>query len=238
MTPMEELWEQVSQPADDGQKYITYKTAQDLLFLYANGFVDHRKYTLDAWIKAFDECRQSDGSYKITKQQWLAKESYRYSGPVEEPFDPHRLQERDFTEAEFEAVLKYFVCPSTWINESSIPIILDDLRKRKKLVNGKIRIDPAVKKEIQEVLDKFPSPLRVLQLDVARIRKRGRFKEPVRQKNMTAYVAGIDAQKLASARLNQLAKTKAPVPEETAPQTGGIPLKDLMKKKPRGPGRA
>lgn len=229
MTPLEELWEKVAQPGDDGHKYITYKGEQDLIFLYANGFVDFRKYTAAAWVEAFTESKQKNGSYRVTREQWLAKEKYRLNEPVGEPFDPGRLKEKEITEAEFAAVLKHFICPSTWIPEANIPNMLEYYRKNKKLANGKIRIDPSIKKEFKDVLEKLPSPLRVLQLDVARVR--GKRKTTG---GKSAYVAGADAQKVAAERLRQLSQTR-PAPKTETAKKEGIPLKEL-KKRPT-PGR-
>ena len=224
MNPMEELWERIAQPAEDGQKQITYKTDQDLVFLYANGFVDFRKYTLADWIKAFDDSKQADGSYQVTRPQWLAKERFRYAGPIGEPFDPQRLKEREYSEEEFAKILKAFVCPSTWIHEQNVPNIVAYFKKKQGL-KGKVRIDKGVKREFQESLDKIPSPLRILQLDVARFSKG----KPAKGGEKTAYQAGADAQRLAAERLAQLARTKeAPA----APlETPAIPLKELKKRK-------
>lgn len=233
MTPMEELWEQVAKPAADGQKQITYKTDQDLLFLYANGFVDFRKFTLADWIKAFDDSKQKDGSYRVTRQQWLAKDKYRFTGAIGEPFDPQRLKEREYTEQEFSQILKLFICPSTWIPEQNIPGLLDYFKKKKKLVDGKIRIDKDVKKEFQESLDKIPSPLRILQLDVARFRRQ-KGAAPAATSG-SGYQAGTDAQKLAASRLAQIAKS-APAPEPEVGKEAGIPLKEIKKRRPT-PGR-
>ncbi len=188
MNPMEQVWEQVAQPDDNGKKCIRYKSDRDLLFLYANGFVDFRKYTLTDWINAFAESRAQNGSYRVTKAQWIAKEKYRLNVPITDPFDPMRLKEREFTEAEFRVVLRRYLCPSTWIPESSIPSILNHYRKQKQLLNGKIKIDKGIKKELQECLERIPSPLRMLQLDVARIRKSGKFKPAVAAR--TGYAVG------------------------------------------------
>lgn len=234
MNPMEELWDKVAQPEKDGQKYISYKNDQDLLFLYANGFVDFRKFSLDDWIRSFQPSKQKDGSYRVTHEQWLEKEKFRFAGAVGEPFDPERLKEREYSEAEFTAVLKHFICPSTWIAETNIPQILDFYRSKNKLVNGKILMDRILKKELEEVLEKVPSPLRILQLDVARVRGRGKLKIEAAPKS--GYVAGQNAQKLAAERLRQLAQTPEK-PAEPIPGIETVPLKELRKKKRPTPGR-
>ncbi|MBI2082900.1 MAG: hypothetical protein HYT76_04960 [Deltaproteobacteria bacterium] len=236
--PMEELWDVVAQESDDGQKYIIYQNQYDLLYLYANGFVDFKKQTLEQWIKAFDDSKQKDGGYKVTKEQWLKKGSYRYSGPIGEPFDPDRLQEREFSEKEFEAVFKQFVCPSTWIPEANIPLILDHYRKQNKLVNGKIRINKEIKNEIRTALEKIPSPLRILQLDIASIQNKGRKGFPIPAATaQTGYVPGMNIQKLAAKGLEQLSR-RAPEPAAPVPEGSTLTLKDLRKKGKKGPARA
>ncbi|MBI2982463.1 MAG: hypothetical protein HYY44_09300 [Deltaproteobacteria bacterium] len=235
--PMEELWEVVSQEDKDGQRSIIYQNQYDLLYLYANGFVDFKKYTLDQWIKAFDDSKEKDGSYKITKDQWLKKAEYRYNGPIGDPFDPDRLQEREFSEKEFEAVFKQFVCPSTWIPEANIPVILDYYRKQNKLVNGKIRINKMIKGEIRQALDRIPSPLRILQLDVASLRNKSRKGFPMpATAPQTGYVPGMNTQKLAAKGLEQLSRRSAPA--APAPSGPTVSLKDLAKKGKKSPSRA
>ncbi len=227
---MEELWEKIAQPGEGGQKYILYQNDFDLLYLYANGFVDFKKYKLDEWVKSFADSRQADGSYKIAKPQWLQKEKYRYNGPIGEPFDPEKLPEKEYAEAEFKQILKEKICGSTWIPESQIPEMLDYFRKQKKLSDGKIRLDKAIKKEFAEVLQKVPSPLRILQLDVAMHRKKGGAASPTT--TASGFIAGIDTQKLAAERLAQLvSKGGPPKVSEAAKETAGISLKDLKRKK-------
>ncbi len=226
--PMEEIWDQVAQTDKDGQKYIRYKGQYDLIFLYANGFVDFRKFPLEEWIGAFADSREPDESYKVTRDQWMAKARFRYSGPVGDPFDPQTLKEREFSEDEFRDIFKQFICPATWIPEGSIPQILDYYRKKGRLVGGKIKMDPELKKDFQEVLEKLPSPLRVLQLDVANIRYRKGFPMPATTP-ATGYVAGQDAQKTAAARLKQLTEPAQGQPAATGGET--VSLKDLKKKK-------
>lgn len=231
MTPMEELWEKTAVTGDDGQKYIIYKGPDDLLYLYACGFVDFRQYKPQEWIESFNDSKLKNGIYLVTKEQWLAKEKYRYTGPVGEPFDPDFLVEKEITEGQFEKIFRYFICPSTWVPIESIPPILEGYRKRKKLVDGKIKIDSELKKEFKRVLEKMPSPLRILQLDVEMIRSgKGRKASPT---GKTQYETGPSVQKVASERLSQILKEHksnlSPLPKEA-----GILLKDLTKKKPKG----
>jgi hypothetical protein len=234
---MEELWETVSQEGKDGTRSINYQGDYDLLYLFANGLVDFKKYTLDDWIKSFVDSKQSDGSYKVSKDQWLAKRKYRYEGPIGEPFDPDQLQEREFTEDEFKAVFIHFICPVTWAPESSIPQILEHYRKNGRLVGGRIRIDKEIKNDLRQALERIPNPLRILQLDVARIqgkRPRGIASEAVTPG--TVFVAGTHAQKVAAAGLNQIIQKGG---AKAAPVEGlTVPLKELQKKRKRPPTRA
>lgn len=235
MTPMEELWEKIASPGPSGEKFIHYKSEYNLVYLYANGFVDFRKYSLKGWIDAFGESRQKDGSFRISRDQWIAKGRYRYDGPIGPLFDPNKLKERDYTEAEFAILLKRSICPATTIPEKNIPAILDHYRKGKKLVDGKIRMDRSLKREIAATLQKIPSPLRQLQLTVALFRKKG----PAAPTAPTApaksgYATGKEAGHLAAERLVRLASGAKPAPA-TKPAAGGIPLKDLRKR--RTPGR-
>ena len=166
MKTFEQIFEKVAKKDASGNRAIHYASDDDLIFIYASGFVDAEKYSLDQWIAAFAESKQKDGSYLITYKQWMAKEPFYYTGPVHEPFDPMKIPEREFTEAEFVDMWRKCIIPSSQSSEAKIPQVLGDLKKQGVLKDGKIMVDEGVKKQIGYFLLAYPSPLRVLEIKI------------------------------------------------------------------------
>ena len=239
MDPMEQLWGKLSSPDDQGEKYIVYKNNYDLVYLYANGFVNAEKYTLDEWLQAFTDSKRKDGSYRLTHKQWLAKKLYRYDGLVDKPFDPNRLKEQEYTEVQFTAVLKKFMVPSTWLTEKSIPQVIKNYQERGKFKDGKILIDRTIKEDFAKMLQFFPSPLRMLQIDVHGLPKG--VKLPTSTATTTSQFSTAPEQAREAARqLEALFQSPIKQSPQEVSSTGSATttsLKDLMKKKRPPAGR-
>ncbi|QQR80567.1 MAG: hypothetical protein IPJ69_14980 [Deltaproteobacteria bacterium] len=227
-----DTWNKVSKPTKDGKRFITFKSVQDLMFLYATGFVDTQKYSFEQWLNAFTSSRQSNGSYLVSKEQWLEKKKYHYSGPVNPPFDPMTIEEKEYTEQEITKLLTQDLIPATSFDKSYVPQVINNLKAQGRLINGKFKIDQNVKKYLTEVIKQYPSPLRVLQVTVHKLlkAKKGDVASAKEELQKSSFFAGASAQQIASSRLSNMvgnAKTTAPIPEEGA----GISLKDLRKKR-------
>ncbi|MDX1402553.1 MAG: hypothetical protein R3245_11575 [Kiloniellales bacterium] len=166
MKTFEQIFEKVAKPDASGNRVIHYASEDDLVFIYASGFVDAKKCSLDEWIAAFDDSKQKDGSYDVTYKQWMAKEKFYYTGPVREPFDAMKIPEKEYTEAEFTDMWRKCIIPSSQSTEEKIPRVLQDLKGQGILKDGKINVDVEVKKQIGNFLLAFPSPLRVLEIKV------------------------------------------------------------------------
>src|SRR3989338_4848154 len=78
------LWKRLAKKNDRGEEFILW-THADLEEMYHNGFVDTDKFTKEQWTKAFQSSRTPEGRYQITKDQWLEKNPFRYSGKVSPP---------------------------------------------------------------------------------------------------------------------------------------------------------
>src|SRR5262249_30757370 len=115
--PMLVIWEKVSQPFPEGRRCIQWRTRADIDYLYDTGFVDTDRYKKEEWIDAFKDSLLPDGSYLITREQWLAKGVYRFSGPTAAPFDPLSLQEGEWEVEEFEKILEEKIFPSTTLSK-------------------------------------------------------------------------------------------------------------------------
>ncbi len=203
------------------------------MFLYASGFVDAQKYSFDQWTDAFASSRQADGSYLINKEQWLEKKKFHYRGKIDVPFDPMIIEERDHTEEEVTRLLADKILPGTIFDKSYLPTAINNLKAQGKLVNGKLSVDLATKKYLLSLMNQYPSPLRVLQVTVHKLKqaRKGDRQMTQDEQQQSAFIAGASAQQIAASRLSDMMKsTQGDVKSQSSSQ-GGISLKDLQKKK-------
>lgn len=230
---MEEIWESVSEPAPDGKRYLTFKNLGGLSFLYVTGFVDVKKYSFKDWSDAFLPSRKKDGSYLVTHEQWIEKKKFRYAGPIGTPFDPTTLEEKEYTETDFVQLLQDGVVPNTYmIDEKAIPQMVANLKAQGKIKGGRILIDKTIKKSIAQLIDNYPSPLRILELmasELIKVKKGERGKASgAAQKS--GFAKGKTAQEIAASRLAEMTKTLKEA-GAAMPEIPSVSLKELKKKK-------
>ncbi len=158
-----DIWDKIAKDDGTGTRVIRYGSLDDLVFLYASGFVDAEKYDLKAWLEAFDSSKQSDGSYVINKGHWLEKEKFHYHGPIRDPFEAHLIPEKEFTEAELIELFNQCIVPSSQATKESIPNFIRLYENRNLLKNGKMMMTKEIKQELHDFIEAFPSPLRVLE---------------------------------------------------------------------------
>ncbi len=233
MDQLLDTWNRVSKPAKDGKRFITFKSVQDLMFLYATGFVDTQKYSFEQWLNAFATSRQSDGSYLLTQAQWLEKKKFHYTGPIHPPFDPMSLEEREYTEQEITKLLTQDLIPATSFDKSYVPQVINNLKAQGRFVNGRFKIDTNVKKYLTEVIKQYPSPLRVLQVTVHKLlkAKKGDVASAKEELQKSNFYAGASAQQIASSRLSSMVGATKSASSSDSPEGTGISLKDLQKKR-------
>lgn len=231
MDPLESIWNKVARPSKDGKKYIVFATLQDLMYLYASGFVDAQKYSFKQWSEAFSSSREPDGSYCVSAEQWAEKKKFHYRGPIDTPFDPLSLEERLYTEREITRILTDQFIPSTIYSKSYVPSILNHLRTQGKMVGGEFQIDLEFKKRLSSIIDQQPSPLRVLQVIVHRLRSQKKGSSKLTQKDLqkSGFEAGATAQQVASARLSDLMGIKGTNQETTSQEN--LSLKELQRRR-------
>lgn len=241
MTPSEQqmhsIWNRVSRLAKDGKKYIVFKTAHDLAYLYASGFVDSKKFTYQNWMDAFAASKLKEGSYLVTYDQWMEKAKYHYHGPVGEPFDPMQLEDRLYAEKEFIEILKKKVIPETIFDESQVGSFTNNLKAQGRFVNGQVNIDKEAKKFMLQFMNTYPSPMRVLRIQVQRMSKakKGAIGAAQSQAQKSGFAVGQTAQQITAAKLDSLFQSGAATPPAATPASnapGGLSLKDLQKKRP------
>jgi len=191
--PMLLIWEKVSaiEPKisslePDGARCIIWRNRNDLDYLYDSGFVDTDRFKKEQWIDAFQEALRPDGSYRLTRDQWLAKRPFRYIGPTNPPFDPLTLKEGEWDKEEFEKVFRYNILPSTTISEEQFRKGFEKARKTA-FSHGKVVINKPFKFSLKQALLLYPSPRRVREINVAEQREKlTALTAPVSAKTATA----------------------------------------------------
>lgn len=235
MSLFEDIWNKIAKEDGTGTRVITYNSDQDLNFIYASGFVDGSKYTLKQWLDAFRPSQQKDGSYRVSFKQWLEKEKFYYDGPVREPFNPLLIPEKEFTEAELVDMFKKCVVPSSLATEEKIPLFLKDYQQRSLLKNGKMMMTMEVKQELRDFLTFYPSPLRVLEVNVKKL-QRGEETVPIPgQAAKTGFKMGASGVKTTQAQLESLLGGSRAGPSTPEAPKEELSVKDLQKQVKKRP---
>ena len=158
---MELLWEHLPKRPDDS--HVTLTDA-DIEWIWQSGMVDTKKYPIEAWSRAFDAHKLPDGSYLVSKTEFLEKEIYRYKGEIMIPFDALLVNEGKYTNEGLKELFDLSVGPSCSLSNAELDKFLEGLKKRSLDPSGTIRIDKTAKLELRELIEKYPSPLRRLEL--------------------------------------------------------------------------
>ncbi len=236
MDTLETIFNQTSVKSSDGKRRLVFSGLQDLMFVYMSGFVDARKYSFQSWLDAFAPSKKPDGRYEVDLKQWLEKKKFHYTGPVSAPFDPMALPEKAYTETEILKLLTEKILPATMFNPSYAPQLVNDLKAQGRFKDGKFLIDKEAKKNLLAMINQYPSPMRILEVNIDRMKRRKKGDSTLAQEDIqkSTFNVGATAQQIASSRFSQLTGA----PEKAKPQTeqpAGISLKDLQKR--RSPGK-
>lgn len=229
--PMEFIWDKVPK---NKQGCIHYLPG-DIPYLYRNGFVDSTRYTYDKWKKAFEDCKQDDGSYIVNKNKFLSLRIFRYNGPVFEPFDSNRVREGEWTDEQLKKLYILSIKVSSTITEEIFWNSVSALKKQGLVKNGNLLVNKAVKTQLSYLIERFPSPRRRLEKEVSRLRdeRESQVRNTAKNRNASGYVIG----KLSSEdKMEKFQKMQASGPQKaTIPQPATSETIDLKKlKKPSG----
>lgn len=166
-TPMEYIWDQIPKQADGSIRYLKH----DLDYLYYHGFVHSRRFTLQQWKSAFAPYKQPDESYVLNKHHFLLLEPFRYAGMANEVFDPSKIKERAYTDAELRYLYDHAIHIASDVNIEAYWAYLNAFKTQGHVdAKGNLIIDNTVKTGLFILLEKFPSPRRRLEKEVLRIR--------------------------------------------------------------------
>lgn len=181
---MEYIWGRLPKQKDG--KTIRY-LAGDIPYLYNNGFVDCIKFSLDQWQRAFVVFRQSDGTYVLNKEQFMALRVFRYTGPTNEVFDAMKIRPGTWFDDKLKILYEKTIRLTSTITEEVFWTSVKAMKKAGLVdAQGNLFIDDRVKTQINYLVDRFPSPRRRLEKEVARLRKERDSRLSSNQKNRDA----------------------------------------------------
>lgn len=234
---MEYIWERL--PKEKGGLQVRYIKG-DIPYLYYYGFVDTKKYSLDEWKLAFEPFKQANGTFVLDKSQFMALRVYRYNARVKEPFDANRLRPGAWPDKELKHLYDKALSQCTVLPENIYWNAVAALKKRGKVdAAGHLMIDDEVKKQFIYLIDRFPTPRRNLEKEVARLRKEKMAQQTVQNKdrNASVFTIGQSEKEYQLENLNKLQSSRdvSTVPNQPAAENT-IDLKSLQKqaRKPTG----
>jgi hypothetical protein len=229
--PMEYIWERVPKTKDGFIHYLP----GDIPYLYTNGFVDTLAFTFQEWSAAFQDCIQPDKSYLIPKEKFLSLRTFRYEGPVFPPFDAQKVREGEWDDENLQKLYDLSIKPSSSIQKDIFWNSINSLKKQGFVQNGNLLINKAVKTQLAYLVERFPSPRRRLEKEVARIRKeqQAQFKDVNQSRDSSSFEEGKAVSEVKAEKFKEL-QAKAPIaPTLTSPDVvlkhEAIDIKKLKK---------
>lgn len=157
---MEMIWETLPKTKDG--RHVRF-TDDDVALIWWNGFVDTIQYPEESWKGAFQPHKQTDGTYLLTKEEFIEKERFRYTGEIRIPFEPMLINEGQYTEEGLEELIDLSIAPSCYKTRAELKKFFDEFKERFREGNL-IRMNKDGKREIQELVNTYPSPLRRLEI--------------------------------------------------------------------------
>lgn len=234
---MQYIWERIPKQKDGIT--IRYLKA-DLDYLYVHGFVDSKRYTIEAWKKAFEPFKQKDGSYVLNREQFISLYIYRYFGPANEVFDAKKIRDGSWTDAELKTLYDRSIGVATYIPEEAFWAFIKSFKGNKEYVDedGNFIINDDVKAGIYLLCERFPSPRRMLEKEVERLReeKQAEFADVQKNRDKSGFSVGETAiETKAAAYQNLKSTTTAPSQTKTKKEAKAKETIDIKKlRKPGG----
>ena len=229
-TAMEKLWDKL--PKNKDGYTITYAPG-DLPYLYSRGFVDSQRFTLEQWKQAFTPYKISDGNFVLTRDQFLKLDVYRFKQAVGDTFEPLKLREGAWPDVELAYLWQSTIKPSSTITFEIFEKSIEIYKKKGKInAQGHLLVDEEVKKQLHYLLERFPSPKRILEKEVQKIReKRGeKIAAATKNRDDSVFTVGQSQQETKHKQLQNLQASKPKAPEDLPPtDKPTLDLKSLKK---------
>ncbi len=235
MALFDEIWKKVSKDDGTGSRFIKYESDDDLVFIYASGFVDADKCDLKTWMDVFASSLQEDGSYLVSQDQWMAKEKYYYDGTVRLPFDPMLIPEKEYSEAEVVEIYQKCIIPSSQASADKINVMIRDYKERRLLKDGKMTLTRDIKEEMRNFITAFPSPLRILEINVQRMLEGESPIAAAAEAGKTGFKMGATTVQTTQAQLDSILGGSRGGPTKAEPGKESLSVKDLQKQVKKRP---
>ncbi len=229
--PMEFIWEKVPKTKEGFIHYLP----GDIPYLYRNGFVDTVRFTYQQWKDVFEDCKQSDGSYLVSQDKFFSLRVFRYSGPVFQPFDSSKVREGEWTDEDLQKLFDRSIKPSSTITQDIFWNSVKALKSQGLVKNGNLLVNDTVKKQLDYLIERFPSPRRRLEKEVTRLReeRESQVRQVSKDRDASLFVEG----KIASeSKLEAFKKLESAAPIKTAKQPSSS-AQTIDIKKLRRPGK-
>lgn len=215
-------------------EYVLY-LATDPRYLYLSGFVDVKNFSYEEWENAFQNCKQPNGSYLISKDQFIALGKYKYSGPVKKPLDAMKIREGWYKLTDWHEFCVNSILPSTSLLSIDNLILMEKMaRDQGKIVGDRIFVDKSDKLRLKQLFDEHPSPVRRREIAVAEAYEELVKSESERSKAAIVKTTFKKGQKLGDKDKKILKETLLKSAQITSPTNKEEPptlsLKDLRKK--------
>jgi len=233
---MEYIWEKVSK--QNNSKNICY-TKADVYYLYCEGFVDTRQYSLKQWEKALKPFKKSDETYVFNKQQFLSIRKYRYNGPSHEVFDAQKVRDGAWTDDELDILYERSIRQASEMPKKAYKALLADLKK-----NGfsneknELVIDANIKIGLGNIIKAFPSPRTRLEYKVKQLRETGEdtWRKTEKKRGKSKFSVGSTAVETTLASLKKLQGSSPKKEKKAKKATKKSKEKDVDIKTLRKPG--
>lgn len=234
---MERIWIKIKKeknlpPPYNKEDYIRY-IATDPRYLYEVGFVYTTQFSFEEWEKAFEPYKQVDGTYLISKNQFIALGKYKAPDLVKKPLDPMKLREGWYDTHSWHEFCVKSVIPSTTLTVEQLVEAEKKMKDEGQIVDGKILVDKQVKLRLKFMLDNFPSPARRRELAVAEAYENLVQEEITRSQSAVVKTTFVTGQKVGDTKKKDLKETlmkASKISNNNQEEKPSLSLKDLQKK--------
>jgi len=238
---MEAIWQglpkvQKLPPGYEGE-YILY-FANDPKYLYEVGFVDETKYSLKDWQEVFEECKQADGTYLISKEKFLNLTPYKFYGEIRKPVEVMDLREGWYDLEIWKKFCRETILPSTTVSLSVLEQAEKMWEKNGLIKDGQVKIDKTYKLRLKEFLENYPSTRRRREIAIQEAHEKTLREEAARlnkKEVQTNYVAGRKAGEKEKKNLKETLMKNSQLKSKTNTESQTVSLKDLRKKSKTSP---
>lgn len=238
---MESIWTNIPKekllPENFRGEYIRY-IATDPKFLYMTGFVDDSEFTCEEWEAAFEDCKQADNTYLISKEKFLSLGKFKFVGIVRPPLDIMKVREGWYDLNKWHEFCVKALLPNTTISVESLIQAEKMMKEQGKVVKGRIFVDKSMKLKMKSTIDTFASPRRLRELSIQDIHEKRVQKEKAKtldgfQKSdyQKGGRVGSEQQKNLKESLLKTSSIKATANDNIET----IDLKQIMKERKSGP---